>query len=120
MISVALFLFSGFGEPPVFGAVPVIPAAVETTIRQRVDYGYNPGIAIGIANTSGRTFYSYGVADLATLEPVSQDTLFEIGSVTKVFTATLLAQMVAAGELSLTDNLQDFLPAGVNAPARNG
>jgi serine-type D-Ala-D-Ala carboxypeptidase/endopeptidase len=119
-IWVALFLLSAFGGSLVFGAAPVVPAAVQTTIRQRVDYGYNPGVAIGIANASGRTFYSYGVADLATLQPVSQDTLFEIGSVTKVFTATLLAQMVASGELSFTNNIQDLLPVGVQAPTRNG
>jgi serine-type D-Ala-D-Ala carboxypeptidase/endopeptidase len=47
-------------------------------------------------------------------------TVFEIGSVAKVLTALLLADMVARGEVALEDPIDRFLPAGVQAPAHNG
>ena len=46
-------------------------------------------------------------------QPVDGDTIFEIGSVTKVFTALLLADMVAKGEVALTDPVSKYLPATV-------
>lgn len=55
--------------------------------------------------------------------PVTAQTVFEIGSLTKVFTADLLATLVAAGRISLSDPLQKYAPAGVTVPtytASNG
>lgn len=48
--------------------------------------------------------------------PVSSDGVFDIGSITKVFTALVLAEMVSHGEVGLEDPLERFLPAGVHAP----
>ncbi len=48
------------------------------------------------------------------------DTLFETGSVTKTFTATLLATMVLDGSVKLTDPVQNYLPASVHVPAYHG
>ena len=48
------------------------------------------------------------------------DTIFEIGSATKVFTSLLLADMVQRGEVALNDPVAKFLPAGVSVPERNG
>jgi serine-type D-Ala-D-Ala carboxypeptidase/endopeptidase len=50
--------------------------------------------------------------------PPAANTIFEIGSVTKVFTATLLADMVEEGLLALDDPVQRHLPAGVELPVR--
>lgn len=47
-------------------------------------------------------------------------TLFEIGSITKVFTTIVLADMAAKGELKLDDPARSLLPSGVKMPARNG
>ena len=46
--------------------------------------------------------------------------VFKIGSVTKVFTATLLADMVSRGEAKLDDPAQMYAPAGLVLPQRNG
>ena len=46
--------------------------------------------------------------------------MFEIGSVTKVFTSLLLADMVQRGEVALTDPIGKYLPADVKVPERNG
>jgi CubicO group peptidase (beta-lactamase class C family) len=47
-------------------------------------------------------------------------TIFEIGSMTKVFTALILADMVAKGEVSLDDQAEKYLPAGAKMPERGG
>src|SRR5262249_5931730 len=51
---------------------------------------------------------------------VNGDSVFEIGSVTKVFTAILLADMVERGEVSLNDPISKYLPESVKTPTRDG
>ncbi len=53
-------------------------------------------------------------------EPVNGDTVFEIGSITKVFTSVILADMVVHGEVKLDTPVAQLLPAGVRVPQRNG
>ena len=53
-------------------------------------------------------------------EPLDERTQFQIGSITKLFTATVLAQMVNAGEVKLDDPIQQYLPLGVKAPTYHG
>jgi len=48
------------------------------------------------------------------------NTIFEVGSVTKVFTSLLLADMAQRGQVALTDPVAKYLPAGVKMPERNG
>jgi len=52
--------------------------------------------------------------------PVNGDTVFEIGSITKVFTSLLLMDMVKKGEVALDDPVSKFLPSTVKVPERNG
>lgn len=56
----------------------------------------------------------YGLADRARGIPVTPDTLFDIGSIVKTFTATAILQYVEAGKISLDDTLPKFFP---NVPA---
>ena len=100
--------------------VPTIPENVKTSVRQRVDYGYAPSVVVALMNTNGPTYFSYGRTDLDDGHPVDENTLFEIGSVTKVFTSTLLADFAQRGLLQLTNAIQNYLPAGIVAPTRSG
>jgi serine-type D-Ala-D-Ala carboxypeptidase/endopeptidase len=75
---------------------------------------------VGLANQQGRPFFGYGVGNLQTRLPLTEHSFFEMGSVTKTLTATLLAQMVRAGEVSISDKVQDYLPAAVTVPSLNG
>jgi serine-type D-Ala-D-Ala carboxypeptidase/endopeptidase len=101
-------------------AQTAISEAVKSNIKARIDNGDNVGIVIGIFDANGSQYYSYGVKSLVSKEPVNENSVFEIGSITKTFTAILLADMVIKGEVSLNDPLQNFLPEGIKAPSRNG
>jgi beta-lactamase class C len=63
----------------------VVKNAAEDAMRQ---HGI-PGLAIAIAAGGELWFYSYGVASKKTEQKITEDTIFEIGSVSKTFTATL-------------------------------
>ena len=67
------------------------------------------GVAVGIT-LAGKSFvYNYGVASTETRQPVTRDTLFEIGSITKTFTALLAAEAQVCGYLSLSDKTSKYL-----------
>jgi CubicO group peptidase (beta-lactamase class C family) len=78
------------------------------------------GIVVAVLER-GRTprILSAGVSGLAGV-PLNGNTLFEIGSITKTFTGSLLADMVARGEVKLDDPVAKFLPGSVHVPSRNG
>ena len=95
-----------------------ITSSIERTIQRRVDFGYNPGIVIGIVDENGRDFYGYGETTLETNETPNEHTLYEIGSISKVFTATLLAQMVENGDLEYSNTVGSLLPQEVSVPTR--
>jgi len=97
-----------------------IPIDIKQSIRQRVDHGYNIGIIIGIISPRGRQYYSYGKTMLPNGQPPNKNTIFEIGSVTKVFTALLLADMVERGHLTVKDPIEKYLPKGIRIPTRKG
>lgn len=72
-------------------------------IRTRVDEGRATGIVVGVLEADGtRRIQAYGDAGPRAL-PLSAETVFEIGSITKVFTGTMLADMAADGLLALED-----------------
>ena len=93
---------------------------VEKIVRPYVDNGQAPAIVVGIVDRNGPKYYSYGTLADTGSPQVDQKTLFEIGSITKVFTSLILADMVNGGELQLDDPLDKFLPKNVPAPSRNG
>ncbi|HEY1765340.1 MAG TPA: class C beta-lactamase [Opitutaceae bacterium] len=69
-----------------------------------------PGMAVGVTLDGRPQVFAFGTADRAARQPVSPETLFEVGSVTKTFTATLAAYAQEAGALSLSDPVERFLP----------
>jgi len=71
------------------------------------------GIVVGVIDADGRRAIPYG-------KQIDGETVFEIGSLTKVFTAVLLMDMVRRGEVSLGDPVSKYLPAGVRMPERKG
>jgi len=78
-----------------------------------------PGMAVGITMAGKSWVVNYGVASTKTRMPVTGDTLFEVGSVTKAFTATLASWAQVNNQLSLTDNVDKYLPTLKNTPFGN-
>ncbi len=77
------------------------------------------GIVVGVIDPSGRRTVAYASTKKGE-GPVDADTVFEIGSVTKVFTSLLLADAVQRGEVALTDPVSKYLPPNVKVPERGG
>lgn len=75
-----------------------------------------PGLAIAVTDNGRQHFYEFGVADKTSGQPVTRDTLFELGSISKTFTATLAAYAQAQGKLSLQSAVADYLPAYAGTP----
>jgi CubicO group peptidase (beta-lactamase class C family) len=78
------------------------------------------GIVVGVIGPGGRRIIAYGHLEKDDPRPLNGDTIFEIGSATKVFTSLLLADMVQRGEVALDDPVAKYLPPGVKMPERNG
>lgn len=69
-----------------------------------------PGTTVAVRSPEGTWMTSYGVADLGTGAPMTTDLHHRIASVTKSFTATVVLQLAAENELSLTDAVGRYLP----------
>lgn len=69
-----------------------------------------PGMAIAITVDGKERYYNFGVASKQTRQKVSSDTLFELGSISKTFIATLATYAQADGKLSLDRHVEDYLP----------
>ena len=80
-------------------------------IEEQLAYQQLPGLAIGIVYDQELIWSKgYGFSDLDEQTPVTPTTLFRIGSVTKVFTATAILQLRDAGKLRLDDPITRHLP----------
>jgi CubicO group peptidase (beta-lactamase class C family) len=89
-----------------------IDGDVKTALRR---FGV-PGAAVMVIQ-NGRISFSeaFGLRDMARRLPVRSDTLFEIGSITKQFTAASILQLQEAGKLKLDDNVSNYLPDAPHA-----
>lgn len=96
-------------------AAPAKGAEVQAIVTQEVRplmtrYGI-PGMAVGVSIDGRDYVFNYGVASKATGKPVERTTLFEIGSITKTFTASLASYAQVTGRLSLSDWVSTDVPS---------
>ncbi|MBU1330371.1 MAG: beta-lactamase [Gammaproteobacteria bacterium] len=84
---------------------------LDSRIRPLMQTYAIPGMAVAISHAGQQHFFEYGVASLESGAPVDRHTLFELGSVSKLLTATLGAYAEASGALRLSDNASQHLPA---------
>ena len=90
-----------------------------TDLRQVVDSSVEPlmqqqdiaGLSVAVVNKGKVQYFNYGVANKDKQQRVTEDTLFEIGSVSKTFTATLGGYAAASGKLKLSDMASQYLAA---------
>lgn len=85
-------------------------AIVDQAVRPIIaDYDL-PGLAVGVTVDGKASFFNYGLASREDHTPVSENTLFELGSISKTFTATLASYAQATGKLALDDHPGKYLP----------
>jgi len=94
---------------------------IRRILIERIDIRHQGiGIVVGVIGVNQHRVVAYGHFDQGDPRPLDGDTIFEIGSITKVFTRLLLADMVHRREISLDDPVARFLPSTVMVPERNG
>ena len=100
--------------PPTDEVLKILRTRVETEKR-------GVGIVVGLIDEEhGQRVISFGQTRLVNGQPVDGRTMFEIGSITKVFTTTLLAVAAGSGEVKLDDPVAKYLPPEAHVPTRNG
>jgi CubicO group peptidase (beta-lactamase class C family) len=97
-----------------------IPAQVKSFILNQIVNKSKAAIVVGFVDPNGTRIFSFGNMSKAHNVPVNENTLFDIGSITKTFTTLLLADMVERGIVNLTDPIEKYLPASVKVPEFNG
>jgi len=83
---------------------------VDEAIRPVMEENGVPGVAVAVTHEGKRHFFNYGVASKESGKKVNESTLFEIGSISKTFTATLATYAQEIGVLSLSDPASKHLP----------
>jgi serine-type D-Ala-D-Ala carboxypeptidase/endopeptidase len=122
---IGLFIIAGFWGHAFCQApstqVVLSDSEIHKILAERIDKDQQSvGIVVGVIEPAGRRVVAYGSLDKDDKRALNGDTVFEIGSVTKVFTSVLLADMVQRGEVALTDPVAKYLPPGVKVPERGG
>ena len=87
---------------------------IEQIVKEKIQpilpkNGEGGGVAVAVRISGKTSFFNYGMADNAQKRPVTADSIFNLGSVGKVFATTLLAQAVKNGELSLDDPVAKYV-----------
>lgn len=119
----AIGLFLGMAlAMPAFAQSP-IPSNDEILVllENRIDVERQSiGMAVGVVEPEGSRVISYGTLGVGNDTEVDGDTLFEVGSIAKIFTTLLLADAVERGEVTLDQPVAGLLPEGVTMPEREG
>jgi beta-lactamase class C len=108
-------LFSGLIASSTYGESndkqAKISRVMDSVIRPLMQEYRIPGMAVAVIVDGKSYFYNYGVASLKTRQPITDKTLFEIGSDSKTFTATLASYAQVKGKLALSDSASRYLPS---------
>jgi D-alanyl-D-alanine-carboxypeptidase/D-alanyl-D-alanine-endopeptidase len=119
-----VFVVTAFSLAP-FAAAQAVPqslfptdAEIATMLAERIKTKEGVGIVVGVIEPAGRRVIASGSLAKGDKRPLNGDTVFEIGSTTKVFTSLLLGDMVQRGEVALADPVAKYLPAGSRMPER--
>jgi D-alanyl-D-alanine-carboxypeptidase/D-alanyl-D-alanine-endopeptidase len=115
----------GIGAAAIAGAAQALEVddddAIRNILRQRVDVEKRTvGTAVCVVTPSRQRILAWGRERLGSIRPVTSETVFEIASITKVFTALLLAAMARSGEVALDDAVARHLPSDFHLPVLGG
>jgi serine-type D-Ala-D-Ala carboxypeptidase/endopeptidase len=106
------------------GAPDAGPASREDAVREMyeryVAAGWLDSASIALVGPEGDVFIGVGRLSASDARAPDPDTLYEIGSISKVFTGLLLAQLIEAGEVAPEQTIDSLLPEPVMVPGRSG
>ena len=110
VIALAMTGCGGTNAPP-----PLQTSSLGTTVdavaQAAMQQQGMPGMTVAVAKNGTMLYvHGYGVSDLTTQQPTASDTIFEIGSVTKQFTAALIMKLQEQGKLHVDDSIASYLP----------
>jgi CubicO group peptidase (beta-lactamase class C family) len=111
LLAVALGATATIGALAGPAATPIAAAPIDRTVARAMQSFKVPGMAVAIVK-DGKLIYAkgYGVRELGKTPPVDIDTLFQIGSNTKAFTAAALAILVDEHKVRWDDKVIDYIP----------
>lgn len=93
-----------------------LKAITDAAIKPVMEKNGIPGLAVGISVDGENHVFTYGVMSKSTGQPVTPQTLFELGSISKTFTVTLSTYAETRGKLSLSGKVEDYLPSMKGKP----
>lgn len=100
------------------GSAPITRDSLQRVLEDRVQGGRSAGLVVGVVGPDTR--YTVAAGSERPDRPLDEHSIFEIGSITKVFTGILLAEMAERGEVRLEQPVAELLPAGTRVPSRGG
>lgn len=90
---------------------PAVLQRVDSIASAEFAHDSVASLTIGVVTRQGLVWTkSYGFADMSTKRLANRESVYRIGSITKMFTAVMLQQLVAAGKIHLTDPAERFYP----------
>jgi CubicO group peptidase (beta-lactamase class C family) len=118
-IILTLLLLAGLFSGGMAQTASKLPDDVDANIKKRIASEQSPSIVVGIIDKAGARYYNFGNMKMNGAV-ANEHSIYEIGSISKVFTAILLAQQVLDGKVKLDDPAQKYLPKEVKIPQRGG
>ncbi|WP_382382247.1 serine hydrolase domain-containing protein [Formosa undariae] len=83
---------------------------IDSIIKVNSNLNQKIGISVGFIKNNEEHFFNYGNLNRTDSTKISQNSIFEIGSITKLFTAHLIARQVELGKIDLDNTIDDYLP----------
>lgn len=110
MLRTGLFALMAGGCAVAYAGQSEVDRKVDEAARAVMREHGIAGLSIAITQNGTQRFYNYGVASKETGKPAGSDTLYEVGSISKTYTATLAGYAQARGRLALSDSPAKYLP----------
>lgn len=96
-----------------------IPEDILKEVKYRVDNHFCSGIAIGVIDSLGAEYFCYGKLAYNSDKLIDNNTVFEIGSISKIYISLILACMVEDSLIALNDPISKYLPDSIHIPTLN-
>ncbi len=93
---------------------------VKALMQPLIDERWARGMIVGVLQDGQKDYFRFGTVGVQSRRRPDKNTVFEIGSITKVFTSLLLAEMTVKEEIGLDDELRKYLPKELKLPDPGG